>query len=282
MLSLKKSKHWFIVMFFFFFPASIFAADATKDGMRASVIQFAKDEYSKILNNPALNPQQQLYQSSMPLLALATLKESADYLKILADMEHILNDESKVSRIDKSWQMWMLGRMVLASKLAANPEKLTQLKKQLATELLKNDNKEVISAWAIAYLASIDEASYQQLREKLLEYTRLEHERYSANPSKEASNFVWTLTMNLYAAANSGKKDYADFLNQLIGLTKSLKETSLLVPESDYRQWLVSVQRFAFALMGDLKSLKALPAINSSTVNNFDSMLAWANTLVMP
>ena len=48
--------------------------------------------------NHSLAPQQRLYQLSMPLLAMATLKEVNDYEKILADMEQILSEESTVSQ----------------------------------------------------------------------------------------------------------------------------------------------------------------------------------------
>ena len=61
-----------------------------------------------------------------------------------------------------------------------------------------------------------------------------------------------------------------------------MEGTNLLVPESDYRQWLVSLERYSFAIMNDQNSLDELEAINSPEVDSFDSMLGWANTLVMP
>ncbi|MBA2650866.1 MAG: hypothetical protein H0U73_01145 [Tatlockia sp.] len=251
--------------------------------MKSSVLKFARAEYQKIEQNHSLVPQQRLYQLSMPLLALATLKEANDYKKILADMEQILSDESTASQIEKPWQLWMMGRMAIASKLAGDEEKLKQIKEDLTTHLFENDNKDLITGWAFAYLASLDEESYQKCREKLFEYEQLEKAQYIKNPEKEASSYVWTLVMNLYASANAGKEDYVNFLTELKELTgkKTLADTSLLVPESDYRQWLVSLERYSFANMNDQNSLGELKAINSPEVDSFDSMLGWANSLIM-
>ncbi|HHU0102121.1 TPA: hypothetical protein ACT9MP_002828 [Legionella pneumophila] len=274
-----------ILMLFAFLQSNISVANTISgEDMKHSVLKFAMAEYQKIKDNHSLTPQQRLYQLSMPLLATATLKEANDYEKILSDMEEILNDESAVSQIEKPWQLWMMGRMAVASKLAGDKEKFKQIKEQLTTQLFENDNKDVITGWAFAYLASLDEESYQKCREKLFEYNQLERINYNNNPEKEASSFVWTLVMNLYASANAGKEDYTSFLTELIELTenRTLKDTSLLVPESDYRQWLVSLERYSFAIMNDQNSLNELKAINSPEVDSFDSMLGWANTLTMP
>ncbi|CEK09167.1 hypothetical protein [Legionella hackeliae] len=260
------------------------ANTAIDENMKPYVIEFAKAEYQKIKENHKLAPQQQLYQLSMPLLALATLKETSDYEKILVDMEQILSMESTASQIEKPWQLWMMGRIAVAAKLAGDAEKLKQIKGKLTTQLFENDNKDVITGWAFAYLASLDEESYQKCREKLFEYKKLEEAQYIKAPEKEASSYVWTLVMNLYASANAGKEDYVIYLTELKELTdkKTLQDTSLLVPESDYRQWLVSLERYSFAVMKDQSSLDELTAINSPKVDSFDSMLGWANTLIMP
>lgn len=268
----------------FLSPKVSMANSALGDDRKSAVIQYARIEYQKIKQNPSLAPQQRLYQLSMPLLAVATVKEPHDYKKILADMTHILNDESMASQIEKPWQLWMMGRMALASKLVGDTEQLKQMKEQLTTQLFEQDNKDVLTGWAFAYLASLDEESYQQCREKLFEYKQLEQTQYRNNPKQEASNYVWTLVMNLYASANAGQEDYVSFLTELTELTekKSLEDTSLLVPESDYRQWLVSLERYSFALMHDQNSLDELKAINKSEIDSFDSMLGWANALLMP
>lgn len=252
--------------------------------MKSSVIEFARTGYKKIEEDHLLTPQQRLYQSSMPLLAVATLKETKDYESILADMEKILSDKSIASQIEKPWQLWMMGRMAVATKLVGEEQKLKQIKETLTEELFENGNKDVITGWAFAYLASLDEESYQKCREKLLEYKKLEEERYNKAPEKEASSYVWTLVMNLYASANSGKEDYVNFLTELKELTenKTQESTSMLVPESDYRQWLVSLERYSFAIMDDQDSLDELKSINSSKIDSFDSMLGWANALLMP
>ncbi|ASQ46603.1 hypothetical protein [Legionella clemsonensis] len=268
-----------------FLQANIAVANtASGKEMKNSVIKFARVAYQKIKDNHSLTPQERLYQLSMPLLAVAALKEVNDYKKILADMEQILNDKSALSQIEKPWQLWMMGRMALASKLIGDTEKLKLIQEMLTTQLFENDKKDVITGWAFAYLASLDEESYQKCREKLFEYSKLERINYHNNPEKEASSFVWTLVMNLYASANAGKEDYINFLTELTELTdkKTLKDTSLLVPESDYRQWLVSLQRYSFVLMDDQNSLDELKAINSPEVDSFDSMLGWANTLMIP
>lgn len=274
-----------LLLLLIFLSSNISAANTILgENMKSSVIKFARAEYQKIKEDQSVTPQQQLYQLSMPLLALATLNETNDYEKISTDMEQILSEESTVSHIEKPWQLWMMGRMAVAAKLAGGAEKLKQIKEKLTTQLFENDNKDVITGWAFAYLASLDEESYQKCREKLFEYKQLEEAQYVKAPEKEASSYVWTLVMNLYASANAGKEDYVSFLSELKELTdkKTLEDTSLLVPESDYRQWLVSLERYSFAIMKDQNSLDELKAINSPGVDSFDSMLGWANTLVMP
>ena len=243
-----------ILLLFAFLSSNISTANTTLgENMKNSVIKFARTEYQKTKENHSLAPQQRLYQLSMPLLAMATLKEVNDYEKILADMEQILSEESTVSKIEKPWQLWMMGRMAVAAKLAGDAEKLKQIKGELTTQLFENDNKDVITGWAFAYLASLDEESYKKCREKLFEYKQFEKIQYTKTPEKEASNYVWTLVMNLYASANAGKEDYLGFLTDLKELTKkeTLEGTNLLVPESDYRQWLVSLERYSFAIMND-------------------------------
>lgn len=286
MLSVKNLKLCILVITIFcFLQSNVSEANtASRKDMKSSVIKFARVEYRKIKDNLALTPQQRLYQLSMPLLAMATLKETSDYKKILVDMEQILSDKSAVTQIEKPWQLWMMGRMAVSSKLVGDTEKLRQIKAQLTVQLFEHDNKDVITGWAFAYLASLDDKSYQKCREKLFEYEELERINYNSNPQKEASNLVWTLVMNLYASANTGKEDYTSFLSELTELSdkKTLTDTSLLVPESDYRQWLVSLERYSFAIMKDHNSLDELKAINSPEIDSFDSMLGWANRIMLP
>lgn len=260
------------------------ASPALGENMKKSVIEFAITEHKKIKEDHSLKPQEQLYLLSMPLLAMATLKETKDFDEIFADMEQILSDESTISQIEKPWELWMMGRMAVAAKLANDTEKLKQIKEKLSTKLFENNNDDdVKTGWAFAYFASLDEESYQKCSEKLFKYKEFEKAYYIQNPNKEASNYVWTLVMNMYASANANKEeDFVGFLTDLKELTekKTLEETNLLVPESDYRQWLVSLERYSCAIMKN--TLDEPQAMNSPTVDSFDSMLGWANTLTMP
>lgn len=248
--------------------------------MKEQVIKFAHIQYQNILSDATLLPQQRLYQLSMPLLALATLKDNDGYGHVLADMESILNDDQQKSQIQKPWQLWMAGRMALASKLAGNTLKLKAIQETLSIQLFESDNKDMITGWAIAYLAAIDKLSYEKCRERLFVFTEFARSTYKENPTHEASNFVWTLVMNLYAAASTANaEDYFYFQQELKNLTESnsLKDTASLVPDEDYRQWLVSMARYSFQMMKDGASLNELESINKSEVNSLDSMLASAN-----
>lgn len=258
---------------------------ATGGSMKDSIITFAGSEYQKIKHNPALNPQDRLYQLSMPLLAYATMKQITEYQTVLADMQQILDNETDSGKIQKSWQLWMLGRMAVAAKLAGDQQKLSELKTTLSKELSENDTKDIFTGWAFAYLASLDQDTYKQYQAKLSEYDKLERARFDKDPEKEGSNYVWTVVMNLYAAASTNQDDdYAMYKEELINLTpqKSLTATSQLVPMSDFRQWLISFQRYSFTMMQDKASLGELQSINSPTIESLDSMLAWANTLITP
>lgn len=256
--------------------------------MKEQVIKFAHIQYQNILSDTTLLPQQRLYQLSMPLLALATLKDNDGYGCVLADMEFILNDDQQKSQIQKAMAHWMAGRMAMASKLAGNTLKLNAIKESLSIQLFEYDRKDVISndvitGWAVAWLAAIDTHSYEKCRERLFVHTEFARTSYKENPANEASNFVWTLVMNLYAAANiANAEDYFYFLQQLKNLTdsNSLKDTASLVPDEDYRLWLVSMARYSFQMMKDEASLNELESINKSEVNSLDSMLASANEIV--
>lgn len=252
--------------------------------MQEEVIHFAHTQYKKIIHDKTLTPQQRLYQFSMPLLALATVKENTGYSTILSNMASILNDDAQRTQIQKPWELWMLGRMAIAAKLAGDKERLPEIKNALYAQLRQHDAKDVITGWAFAYFAAIDVDSYQQSRLKLMEYTDLARSNYMQNPKAEASNFIWTLVMNLYASANAGNtEDYQYFIHELKTATEknSLKETTLLVPVDDYRQWLVSVARVSFKRMNDEVSLKELESIHAPTISDSDSMLAWANEILV-
>ncbi len=251
--------------------------------MKEQAIKFAHAQYQNIRNDTTLLPQQRLYQLSMPLLALATLNDNDGYGHVLADMESILNDCRQESQIQKHMAHWMEGRMAMASKLAGNTLKLKAIKDTLSIQLFESDNKDVITGWAVAYLAAIDKYSYEKCREKLFLYTEFARNSYQENPANEASNFVWTLVMNLYAAASAANtQDYLYFQQKLKNLSESnsLKDTASLVPNEDYHQWLVSMARYSFKLMKDEASLNELENINISEVNSLDSMLATANEIV--
>ena len=251
--------------------------------MKEEVVKFANVQYQKVINDTSLTPQQRLYQLSMPLLALATLKDSDGYGNVLSNMELIIKDNLQLAEIQKPWQLWMLGRMAITSKLASDTLKLAEIKETLSIQLFEYDNKDVITGWAFAYLAAIDKSSYEKCREKLFEYTEFERNSYKQSPTSEASNFVWTLVMNLYASASAGnKEDYLHFLQELKSLTEknSLKDATLLVPKEDYRQWLVSMARNSFTVMKDETSLNELENINEPEIESLDSMLAWANEIL--
>lgn len=255
-------------------------------GMKEEVVKFANAEYQKVINDTALSSQHRLYQLSMPLLALAALKNE-NYRAALSNMELILKDKAQLAKIAKPWQLWMLGRMALAAKLADDPLKLAEIKESLSTQLFADDklvkgNKDEKIGWAFAYLAAIDETSYENCRKKLLEYTEFARDRYKHSPTTAASNFVWTLVMNLYAAASAGNEEgYLHFLRELKSSTEknSLKDATLLVPKEDYRQWLVSMARYSFTLMKDDGNLKELESINAPEIKSLDSMLAWATEI---
>ena len=248
--------------------------------MKEQVIKFAHIQYQNILSDTTLLPQQRLYQLSMPLLALATLNDNDGYGDVLEEMEVILNDDQQKSQIQKPWQLWMAGRMALASKLAGNTLKLEAIKETLSNQLVEYGNEDLLTGWAVAYLAAIDKHSYEKCRERLFVCTEFARNIYTENPANEASNFVWTLVMNLYAAASStNAEDYFYFQKELKNLTESnsLKDAASLVPEGDYRQWLVSMARYSFQMMKDGANLKELDNINKSEVDSLDSMLAKAN-----
>jgi len=253
---------------------------ARRKDMKEQIMKFAHIQYQNILSDATLLPQQQLYQLSMPLLALATLKDNDGYGHILADMEFVLNDDQRKSQIQKPWQLWMGGRMAMAAKLAGDTLKLEAIKETLSSQLFEYDSKDVITGWAVAYLAAIDKHSYEKCRKRLFLHAEFVGNSYKENPANEASNFVWTLVMSLYAAASTANRnDYCFFQQKLKNLTKSnsLKETAQLVPDEDYRQWLISIARYSFQMMKDEASLAEIKNTNKSEVNSLDSMLALAN-----
>jgi hypothetical protein len=268
------------LLFFSFFVLLLQPKVVWGKEKKTEVIQFANNQYLQIKNDKTLTPQQQVYQLSMPLLALATLKSNKHYEAVMKSIAFVLDDNFE--KIEKPWQVWMLGRIALASKLANDSARLKEIKYQLFIQLAQHDNKDALTGWGFAYLAALDKDSYQKCRRKLLEYKGLAQNSYNQSPNTEASNFVWTLVMDLYSAASVGnKEDYLYFLQELKSLNEqnSVKESTLLVPNEDYRQWLVSLIRYSFRLMKDEVNFNELESIAKSEVDSLDTMLAWSNEL---
>jgi len=244
--------------------------------MKEQVIQFASKQYQEITSNQEVSPQDRLYQLSMPLLALATVNDEG-YDKVFQSMETILRDPD--AKIANNWKLWMLGRMVLAAKLQKDTYHFHLYQHQLDCLLAKPQEEDAITGWAYAYLALSDNMKFLQYQTKLQQYAELARISYEADKTPgKASNYIWTLAMNIFAAAQTNN-DYGTYLSSLRSLssTSSLEEAIALVPEDDYRQWLRSVVRAAFQLRNDQANLKELPADSSKQITTKDTMLAWAN-----
>lgn len=252
--------------------------------MKEKIMRCALSQYSRIINEDHLflTAQMHFYQLSMPLLALAAIHEKQHYRKIQDYMEHILNNCNNWEyEIPENVQLWILGRMLLAAKMQKDSIHFNKYKNQLAERLVKEHEKCVFIGWAYAYLALADKASYQANRQQLYYYAELARANFKQDKTK-ANDYVWTLVMNLFASSQAkDQEDYQLYLKMLRSLSKtsSLKEVVVLVPENDYRQWLVSIARTAFQFMQDKDSLTELPANYASEIESMDTMLAWANEI---
>lgn len=247
--------------------------------MKEQIRLYALEQSEQILNNRDWTGQVKLYQWSMPLLAFASIADKEGYARSLKNMEALLSSET----IEPSWALWMRGRMVLSAKLIEDEASLEVLKQALARDLFLDAPKAVMTGWAFAYFAALDDESYTLSRGKLFEYTAYGKKLAEEDRKTQGSNYLWTLVMNLFAAASTGNRtDYGYFLQELKNTTEknTLVDAVSLVPLADYQQWLVGIMRYSMTVMQDEESIRELEHFAAPThVDSFDAMLAVTNYL---
>lgn len=213
---------------------------------------------------------------SMLLLVSSMQNSSALYEKERNSMKEILSD--KEIKLEMPTRVWMLGRMVLAAKMINDQDSTqklsTTLLQQLQT-LSASDDSSPLTGWAWAYLLTAIPDYYQEHVDKLKSYTQDKSEKdYN-------STLMWTLVMNLNAAAsNTDKETYQYFLTQMINVSpkKTLKSAVDGVPKDDYKYWLLSLLQVSIQLMGDEKNHQDITSlkISESQGTFFDNLLAEA------
>jgi hypothetical protein len=224
------------------------------------------------------------------LLALASINEDTCYHQILSDMEHIVDYiENYTTDLDMTMYLWLLTRMAFAAQLKGDVAKSTQLQAYLSERINSALNQNPMSTWTIAYLASLGVHHYKKYQHLLKTQTQLIQIAFQKNPVKEINNYLWTLTMNLYAAANAGAiDDYDTYLEALKKVTsENTLQAAINKQPISYPQWLISMLRQATFRMQDISSFVSLSCLIQvdldlpTKVDNLDSMLAMANHLLV-
>lgn len=246
-----------------------------------------------------------IYQLSMPLFAAGLTKNRRQFDDVLKRMQAFLNFESVDTLeasigehdLSRSKTAWMLGRVLIAAQeLGGRDDMVAKLQPVLFAFLQQPDMpKDAMSGWAWAYLLASRPEWYIEHQRELTEAT----ERAQTTAEGDPSTLLWTLTMNLYAAAkaeklpavpdasaSAGDADDVFVLDMekpearkgpyktVLGEFKTLtgkdnwEDIVSLVPQSDFRNWMVNTLRLAAVIQGDNDTLKALEPLWQSNVDN--------------
>lgn len=244
-----------------------------------------------------------IYNMSTLLIA-SSLLGSSSYQKIEEEMNRYINEVQPLSK-----QAWMLGRMLMAVILRQSDSMATdnsstfvykrqseKLKRQLE-ELLKNKNmtKDVMRGWAIGYLASVDRATYDDYKWQLTQCLSDVMKNYQKSKrSNHLSDFLWTMTMNVNAAAQvNDVEGYRYYMGKLETLIKDkdmemnfITEAVNAMPVSDYRAWLLSLNEQAANKMNHKEHAFKFGQLLTETlekneIGDRDRIVAEVNRLMM-
>lgn len=263
---------------FILLPIISYAGDINSQPLRKEIRAQAQQLYRDAKNNQKLSANDRVYQYSMPLLA-ASVVDRKLYRIIEIDM---LRSLKKMDA--KSMQAWMLGRLILAAQQARMPAKVAVYQLLLENVLVQDTlPKDVMTGWAIGYLAAVDRQTYDKYRNDLWTYLNRAKAAYQNDNSQDnLTNLLWTITMNISAAAKvKHDQDYVDFFNtytQASGMSP-LTEVIRAMLLSDYQAWLLSVNSLAAHRMQQHAQLQLFNnlltiTLQNPAVGNADRMLA--------
>ncbi|MEO8400328.1 MAG: hypothetical protein ABI597_00855 [Gammaproteobacteria bacterium] len=166
------------------------------------------------------------------------LGDKDSYIKTRANLWKKLNSSK-----NDSFKAWMLGRIAVAGTYMGESDDVEQALKHLKP-LLKKCNKDEMSGWGWAYLASVNNEEYKNAKKAMLDAV--------ADAPTEADK-LWIHIMNMEAAATAGDQNTYDLIvNDMKTLTQklSLVEAISQIPEKDWLAWGLAKVRKAAKILG--------------------------------
>lgn len=221
-----------------------------------------------------LQSQDPLYELSMLILVAAAYGEQEVYTQVKAQMLQLLPMKQLTSK-----QAWLLGRLVVASKMINDDESLplqADLKRYLMPEstglMPQRPPADFFTAWAWAYLLFDDVTLYSEHRDQL----GLQLAAIKSHLDK--SSLIWVKVMNLYAyASNDDQERFADAMLHFCDDTgaATMEEAVALVPLEDYRLWLIQLINWSVVRLQADRSL-LLPTVTPYKLSGAPEMMAMA------
>lgn len=245
--------------------------------MQQKLDKFMQDSLKQINNRPR-ELEKNLLDLSYLAAAAATFNTKDQYHLYISKMDTIFKDPLLVKQIDKGWQIWMLGRMAIAAKLAGDSDTLQETVARLQGQIKHYGGKNVFTGWAVNYLAAVSPEFYKHYRESLIEFIQLALTNHQQKPGDIYCRnlYIWMLVSAIHAASGRNAKDYLAFLTELKAAlpNQSLKECISLLPPEHLGRAMVSQLRYSFARMGDAVHLAELPLIRIEEITNFDAFMS--------
>ncbi len=271
------------VTIFTLIKSTIVYATNVEIPMKEAIKQRAQALFDSAMqgDKPAVD---RIYTLSMPLIASAAIQYSDLNQAISTQMDAGIDAVKPASM-----QAWMMGRMLLAANLMNDKSRVDSLKEQILAVLEVADLEDVKTGWAYGYLLTIDKTLYQAYREKLFVSVNNVAATYSNDKTADnLSSLLWTLTMNMDAAAStSHQDDYKQFLRQISSLTgyATITDSVAAMPDGDFPAWLVSINLRAATMMDDTQTQNELQTLLTETfkrpIVDADKMLAQANQFLI-
>lgn len=203
------------------------------------------------------------YRLGMVLYASAIQGDEKIYSQSLLKMKQ------KLDKLSLSYQTWRLGRILLAADcmndLLTKKRTLADLKVLLANP---NITKDAFSAWALGYLAALNNDEYKTYKNEMLAAAQALTEQYghakinhddSNNTQAKLSDALWAWVMAIQAAANAQDNITFNFILDQIKIITTQKtisdalsqELKRLSDSNDYPAWAMSIVQLSAATIGN-------------------------------